>query len=206
MDEREQFEAILQADEQDLVGYVRFLGERFLHQHPYHMPALLCYARNLVTLRLYDEAKMALDRAERVAPAMRLHLVLAQQGHLLEAQGRFGEAEEKFMEAHRLDPDDATYLIYAGGAAACQGDIYRALDLYSQASRCPEGCIDEAHFNRGGKLLALKRYEEAAEAYREALRLDPDDEIAKKRLEDVERILADGEGLDGGETSPGSGA
>lgn len=206
MNSKKQFQAIREADQNDQIGYVRHLCERFLQDHPDHGPALLRYSRNLIALGLYAEAEAALDHAEKVVPPQRLHLVVARRGHLLEAQGRFDEAEEKFMEAHRLDPDDATYLIYAGGAAACRGDLQLALDFYDRASRCAEGCIDEAHFNRGGKLLALKRYEEAAEAYREALRLDPDDEIAKKRLEGVERIRADGEGLDGGKTSPRSGA
>jgi tetratricopeptide (TPR) repeat protein len=145
----------------------------------------------LISLGVYAEAQAALDHAEKFVPPQHLHLVVARRGHLLEAQGQFDEAEEKFMQAHRLDPNDATYLIYAGGAASCRGDLQLALDFYDRASRCAEGCIDEAHFNRGGKLLALKRYEEAAEAYREALRIDPEYVIARRRLEDVERILAD---------------
>jgi tetratricopeptide (TPR) repeat protein len=203
MDPKGQFQAIREADQNDQIGYVRHLCERFLQEFPNHGPALLCYACNLIALRLYAEAQAALDHAEKVVPPERLHLVLAQRGHLLEAQGRFDQAGETFMAAHRLDPDDATYLIYAGNAASRRGDLEGALELLTQATRCPEGCIDEAHFNRGGELLALKRYEEAAEAYRGALRLDPDYEIAKKRLEDVERILADGEASGGGHTSSG---
>lgn len=203
MDPKGQFQAIREADQNDQTGYVRHLCERFLQEHPDHGPALLRYSRNLISLGVYAEAQGALDHAEKVVPPQRLHLVVALRGHLLEAQGRFGEAEEKFLEAHRLDPDDATYLIYAGVVASRRGDLELALDLHTRASRCPEGCIDEAHFNRGGKLLALKRYEEAAEAFREALRLDPDYEIAKERLEDVERILVDGAASGGGDTSSG---
>lgn len=205
MDQRVQFEAILEADDRDLVGYVRHLCERFLREDPDHGPVLLRYASNLIALRLYADAQAVLDHAEKVVPAGRMDLVHAERGHLLEAQGRFGEAEEQFMAAHRLKPDDATHLIYAGGAAGCRGDLQLALELYNRACRCPRGCIDEAHFNRGGKLLALKRYEEAAEAYREALRIDPEYEIAMKRLEDVERILADEMAEDGGEVGRGGG-
>ena len=206
MDPKGKFQAIREADQNDQIGYVRHLCERFLEEHPDHGPALLRYSRNLIALGVYAEAQTALDHAEKVVPPQHLHLVLARRGHLLEAQGRFDEAVETFMEAHRLDPDDATYLIYAGGAAACRGDLHLALDFYDRASRCPEGCIDEAHFNRGGKLLALKRYDEAAEAYREALRLDPDYDIAKERLEDVERILADEAVVRAGPERTGSGA
>jgi tetratricopeptide (TPR) repeat protein len=97
---------------------------------------------------------------------------------------------ERFLQEH---PDHGPALLRYSRNLISLGvyaEAQAALDLYTRATRCPEGCIDEAHFNRGGKLLALKRYEEAAGAYREALRLDPDYEIARKRLEDVERILA----------------
>lgn len=197
MDANEKFQAIRKADENDQIGYVRHLCTRYLRDHPDHGPTLLIYARNLISLGLYTEALSALEQAEKVVPPERRHLVLAQRGHLLEAQGQLEPAEERFMEAHGLEPDDATYLIYAGCAAARQGDIERALDLYTRACGCKEGCLDEAHFDRGGKLLALKRYEEAAAAYREALRLDPHYEIAKKRLDDVGRILEDQDSTNG---------
>lgn len=185
------YEAIERADDSGQVSYTRHLCEARLRDHPDHGPTLLRYADNLTALNLFDEAHAALDHAEKVAPEKWLRLVFAGRGHLLKKEGRFAEAEEGFMQAHQLSPGDATYLIYAGGAAAGRGDLEGALDLYTRATLCAEGCIDEAHYNRGGTLLALKRYAEAAEAYREALRIDPDYRIAKERLEDVEMILAE---------------
>jgi tetratricopeptide (TPR) repeat protein len=117
-------------------------------------------------------------------------LVLAQRGHLLEARGDFLNAERLFLEAHHLDPSDATYLIYAGSVAFRRGDIDRAQKLASKATDCTEGCVEEAWFNLGGHLLSEKRYHDAADCYRKALEIDPDYQIARQRLEDVELIIA----------------
>ncbi|MEO7299776.1 MAG: tetratricopeptide repeat protein [Verrucomicrobiota bacterium] len=99
------------------------------------------------------------------------------------------EAEKMFMRAHRLDADEATYLIYAGSAAFRRGDLSKAKKLATKATKCSKGCIDEAFFNLGGYLLSARRYKEAANCYLKALKIDNNYEIAKKRLEDVELIL-----------------
>jgi tetratricopeptide (TPR) repeat protein len=145
----------------------------------------------LISLAQYSAAQAALDHAQAIAPKERLHLVIAQRGHLLNAQGDFLGAEKLFMQAHELDPDDATYLIYAGSTAFRRGDISRAEALVRQATRCSDGCIDEAWFNLGGYLLSTKRYCEAADCYRRALEIVPDYDSARARLSDVELILKD---------------
>lgn len=185
------YKAMRSADESDHVGYTRHLCERYLQDHPDHVPTLIRYACNLISLAQYSAAQAALDHAQPIAPKERLHLVIAQRGHLLEAQGDFLGAEELFMQAHGLDPDDATYLIYAACVAFRRGDIGRAESLARQASGCTDGCIDEAWFNLGGYLLSAKRYSEAADCYRRALDIDPDYDIARERLGDVELILKD---------------
>jgi tetratricopeptide (TPR) repeat protein len=182
--------ALATADEKDQIGYTRYLCERFLAHHPDHVPTLIRYANNLISLAQYDAAEAALDHAQSKVSAKRLHLVLAQRGHLFEAKGDFLNAKRLFMEAHQLDPADATYLIYAASASFRAGDIDRAQKLASKAADCKEGCVDEAWFNLGGYLLSDKRYHDAADCYRKALEIDPNYEIAKERLEDVELIIA----------------
>ena len=183
------YDAIRSADQKDQIGYTRHLYDLYLQDHPDHVPTLIRYACNLIPLAQYSAAAAALDHAQAIAPQERLHLVLAQRGHLVEAQGDFLGAEEIFMQAHKLDPDDATYLIYAGSVAFRRGDIGRAEALARQAIECSEGYIDEAWFNLGGYLLSTKRYREAAECYRRALVIDPEYKIAQARLNDVELIL-----------------
>jgi len=186
--------ALAAADEKDQIGFTLYLCERLLKDHPDHVPTLIRYACNLIAVAQYDSAEAALDRAQSVVPPKRLHLVLAQRGHLLEAKGDYSNAEGLFMEAHRLDPTDATYLIYAGSVAFRSGNIDRAQKLASRATDCSEGCIEEAWFNLGGYLLSDKRYQDAADCYRKALEIDPHYDIAKQRLEDVELIIAGEEG------------
>ena len=189
MDSKKRFKAICKADDAGHVGLCRELCEAFLRDYPDHWPTLLTLAVQLTALNLHDAAGRVLDCAEQVVPEARRKLVWAQRGHLLEAQGHFAEAEGAFMQAHQASPEDATYLIYAGCAASKQGEIERALEHYTKATLCPEGCLDEAHFNRGGKLLTLKRYHEAVEAYQEALRIDPGYRLAKNKLRDLELLL-----------------
>ena len=183
------YDAIWSADRKDQIGYTRHLCELYLQDHPDHVPTLIRYACNLISLAQYSAAEAALDHALAIVPQKWLHLVLAQRGHLVEAQGDFHRAGEIFMEAHKLDPDDATYLIYAGSVAFRRGDIGRAEALARQATACSEGCIDEAWFNLGGYLLSTKRYREAVECYHRALAIDPEYKIAQARLNDVELIL-----------------
>jgi tetratricopeptide (TPR) repeat protein len=185
------YRAIQSADESDQIGYARHLCERYLKDYPDHVPTLIRHACNLISLAQYSAAQAALDHAQPIAPPKRLHLVIAQRGHLLEAQGDFAGAEELYMQAHELDPDDATYLIYAGSAAFRRGDIARATALARRATDCSDGCIEEAWFNLGGYLLSDQGYSEAANCYRRALHIDPNYDLARKRLSDVELILKD---------------
>lgn len=182
--------AVTAAIEKEQIAYTRYLCERFLTHHPDHVPTLMRYACSLISLAQYDGAAAALDRAQSRVSAKHLHMVLAQRGHLLEAKGDFLNAERLFTEAHRLDPADATYLIYAGAVAFRRGDIDCARKLASKATDCTEGCIDEAWFNLGGYLLSDKRCHDAADCYRKALEIDPDYQIARHQLEDVELIIA----------------
>jgi len=183
------YQALKSADENNQIGYARYLCELYLKDHANHVPILIRYACNLISLAQYPAAHAALEHAQSLVSQQQLHIVLAQRGHLLEAQGHFHAAEEMFMQAHNLDPDDATYLIYAGSVAFRRGDIDRAQKLAGQATDCSHGCIDEAWFNLGGYLVSAKRYHDAADCYRRALEIDPEYEIARDRLKDVELII-----------------
>jgi len=188
--DRELLDALWEADAADQTAYSRHLCEVILNRYPDHGPTLILHAKRLIAFSHYEEATRCLDHAELVVPQALRHHVLAERGHLLGRMGDYVGAEEMHLKAHELDPDDATYLIYAGSVAFRRGDIFRAEELARRALKCPEGCLDEAHFNLGGYLLAQKRYEEARDSYLRALEIDPDYSIAKVRLADVERLIA----------------
>lgn len=151
--DEELMKAMRAADRRDEIGYVRYLCELYLRDNPDHGPTLVRYAIQLVALHLYDEANIVLDHAEATTEKCFHRYVFAQRGLLLNAQGKFAAAEETFLQAHKLVPDDATYLILAGSAAHSSGDIDRASELYRQATQCSEGAIDEAYFNLGDATL-----------------------------------------------------
>lgn len=183
-------ESLQKADSEELTAFARELCERILETLPDNGPTLIRFARYLMELAHYEEALKVLDHADVVVPEERLHLAIAQRGHCYDCMGDFDEAERLHLEAHRLDPDDATYLIHAASVAFRRGDLAGAEKHARRAITCTEGCIDEAYFNLGGYLLSQKKFVEAKECYIKALELDPNYEIAEKRLEDVERVLA----------------
>jgi len=183
------YEALKNADLRDEVAYTCYLCELYLQDHPNHAPTLVRYANNLIALRQYSAAAKALDSAEACVSEKKLHYVLAQRGHLLMAKGNFPAAEKLFLQAHHLEPNDATYLIYAGSAAFNEGDIDRSEALYRQAIVSSEGCIEEAYFNLGGCMLSKREYHEAAGCYRKALEIDSNYKVAQRRLADVNHIL-----------------
>jgi len=187
--DRNLLDELSRADEAGHVALTRHLCEQVLADEPSHGPTLIRYAACLVDLSLYEGAAAVLDRAEQVVPLERQQLVLAQRGHLLHAMGDHAGAEMSFVFAHEHDPNDATYLIYAGSAAFSRGDISGAESFARKALECSEGCLDEAYFNLGGYLLAQKKYDEARRCYVRAIEIDPDYEIAKSRLDDLDRLL-----------------
>jgi tetratricopeptide (TPR) repeat protein len=184
------YKMLEEADNSDLIGLSRYLCEKILEIDPNNARVLTNYACQEISLGQYDAAMKALDRAEKYAPQDKLKFVLSQRGQLLEHMGNFAEAENVFLKAHYLDPADATFLIFAGSAAFRSGNIKSAEKLARQAILCEEGCIDEAYFNLGGYLLSQRKYSEAQKCYKKSLELDPDYDLAKKRLEDVEKIIA----------------
>jgi tetratricopeptide (TPR) repeat protein len=187
--DEELLEELARADEADEVGYTRYLCELVLEEHPQEWLTLLRHASNLILLSQYELAAESLRGAERCTPEECRHLIISRWGDLAEAKGNFAEAETLYMEAHKLAPDYAGYLIFAGFVASRDGRIERAEELARKATQCPEGSIDEAYFNLGGYLLSQMRYAEAKECYQKAIELDPDYDIAYQRLADVNRVL-----------------
>lgn len=179
-----------EADKLELHGLSRELTLRQLVARPDDFGLLLELATHELTFCRYDEAKAAMDHAERFCPPKAMKWLLARRGQWSEGLGDRTAAIGHYLSAHELDPDEATFLIFAGSAAFKAGQADRAIEFATRATQCAKGCIDEAYFNLGGYLLALRRYSEARDCYLKALEIDPNYGIAQTRLEDVSRILA----------------
>lgn len=164
-------------------------GRRFLADHPDHGQAWLLVGINLAGLARYEEAEQAFAKAIEFCPEDKRHVPFAQMGHLCRAAGDYDLAVDWYRRAAELRPGDATYLIFLGGMLAKQGRFAEAEETHRAATACAEGCIDEAYLNLGLVLRARSRFAEAADCFREAIRLDPRDRAARRALRDVELCL-----------------
>jgi tetratricopeptide (TPR) repeat protein len=164
-------------------------GRRILADYPEYGPAWMLVGIALVELARYEEAEQAFAKAMEHCPREKRQLPLAHMGHLFKEAGDYDQAAEWYRKAIEADPGDATYLIYLGGVLAKQGRFHEAEEAHRAAIECPEGCIDEAYLNLGFVLRARERFREAADCFREAIRLDPEYRAARCALRDVERCI-----------------
>ena len=144
----------------------------------------------LVVLCRYDEAEDALTIAVRLCPDDKQRYCLIKLGQLDEQRGDYERAAGWFQKAIEVAPRDNSAYIYLGGIRAKQGRHREAEEVCRTAiETCYEGCLDEAMLNLGLALLAQERFDEAAECFREAIRLDPGYRDARRALRDVERCI-----------------
>lgn len=164
-------------------------GRRFLLDYPDVGIAWLYVGISLCSLARYEEAEQAYSKALEHCPADKRHIPLGQMGHLFRQAGDYDQAADWYRRAIEVLSDDATYWIFLGCMLAKQGRLHDAEETHRSATRCIEGCIDEAYLNLGLILRARERFGEAAECFREAIRLDPDYRAAYRALRDVERCI-----------------
>jgi tetratricopeptide (TPR) repeat protein len=144
---------------------------------------------SLVEVARYEEAEQAFAKAIEYCPPEKLQYPYSQLGHLFDRAGDLKQAVAWHSRAIESAPDDATFRIFLGAVLAKQGCFTKAEEACRTAIVCSEGCIDEAYLNLGLVLRARERFEEAADCFREALRLDPDYRAARRALRDVEQCI-----------------
>jgi tetratricopeptide (TPR) repeat protein len=173
-----------------MYGLSRELTLRQLELEPADCALLIDLAQHEMTFCRFQEAEAAMDHVERICTSGARKWIVARRVFLSERRG-YPEASLRYhLDAQELCPDDATFLIYAACAVFKAGNTELAIEYATRATRCPLGCIEEAYFNLGGFLLAMRRFSEARVCYLKALEIDPDYDIARTRLEDVSRVLA----------------
>jgi predicted TPR repeat methyltransferase len=156
----------------------------------------------LRTLAAEREGQLALDfhargdgspRIVHLAPRPERASAASKVGREPENTADLDAAEELFVQASRLDTDDATgrpaamtayrralllapqlvpAMVNLGNMHYAEDQFAEAQALYVQAALTDPECF-EAHFNLGNLLHDLGRFREAESAYREALRIDP---------------------------------
>jgi tetratricopeptide (TPR) repeat protein len=137
----------------------------------------------------YGEALSALRRALRLCPPKGRHVVQAHFGHLYTKKGEFRRAEAWFRKALAGDPRNATWHVFLGALLAVSGRLKEAEAVHRKATRCSDGCIDEAYLNLGLVLRAQQRYSEAHACFQKALKITPGYKEARRQLEDMEQVF-----------------
>jgi tetratricopeptide (TPR) repeat protein len=175
-----------------MVAWTVELTKRYLvaNRHKdFPWPFWLYYADSLCAMARYTEALSALRRAARLCPPKRLNLVYRRFGHLHRCRGAFRLAERWYRRAIEVHPSGATDQIFLGALLATAGRLPEAEAVHRRATKCKEGCRDEAFLNLGLVLRALGRFSEARRCFQRALAIDPKYKAARKGLADVEHAI-----------------
>lgn len=177
------------AHKADLPALTAARAREFLKEFPEGGPIWKILGSALIDLARYSEAELAIKKALSLCPPEKLWIPLAEMGHLCKAQGDYKSAAGWYQQAIEAVPREASGHSYLGGLLAKSGRLMEAEAAHRAATRCIEGCRDEAFLNLGLVLRAQERYEEAAECFERALELDPKYDAAKRALRDVRSTL-----------------
>lgn len=111
--------------------------------------------------------------------------------HTAYKEGKFKEAQEKFVRAQRLAPEGVDLSKDIGSSAYRSGD-------YSAAEKAFHAALDKSSsseeksrkwHNIGNAQVKQKNYQGAVDSYKEALRENPSDEKARYNLAEAKRRL-----------------
>ena len=167
------FGRLLKARNAELPALTVLLARRFVAEYPTHGLPWLFLGIALAELARYQEAEQALRKSIRLLSSRKKHFALVHLGHLFKQKGDFPRAAHWYKKVIASTPDDTDGYIYLGGLLGSQGLLNEAEKVHRRATKCGEGCVDEAFLNLGLVLRAQERFEEAAQSLHEAICLDP---------------------------------
>lgn len=108
-----------------------------------------------------------------------------QAGNDLYKQQKFDEAATEYEKALKVDPANATAKFNRANALAKQNKSDEAVKSFTQiAGDAKEaGLKAKSYYNKGAVLSQQKKLEESIDAYKNALRQDPNDKEARENLQ-----------------------
>lgn len=144
-----------------------------------------CHSRPVFRRCLPAIAAALLTTALAPAPAQADSVAAKnREGNRLFQQGRYGEAERAYREATGAEPGRPEVQYNLGNALLKKKDPQSALkELREAAARGAPELRARAWYNTGNAFFETQRFEDAAEAYAQSLRINPSDRDAKHNLE-----------------------
>ncbi len=165
------------------------LGYRLVRRFPEFGPGWGILGQQLCGLARYEEAERALLTGLELTANENRWVALQSLGDLFREAGDYAKSADWYRKQIEEFPQDASGYIMLGAVLAKSGLLSEAERVHRLGTQCKTGLIDEAYLNLGLVLRAQQRYSEAADCFREAIRRDPDYDVAKKALSDVELCL-----------------
>ncbi|WP_165247078.1 tetratricopeptide repeat protein [Paludisphaera soli] len=165
------------------------VARRYLIDYPDDGVVWMWLGDSLTGMARYEEAEQAIAKALDLCPPEFRRPPLSNMGHLFRAAGDPEQAAGWYRRATEADPDHAAGQIHLGRLLAEQGRLHEAEEVQRAALACEKGWFDEAYLNLGLVLRARERFHEAAECFRETLRLDPEHRETRQALRDVEACI-----------------
>ena len=117
---------------------------------------------------------------------------VARSGNEAYSNGRFKEAETSYREALKQDMRLSEGTFNLGDALYKQKKYDESADqfrLLADNSKAAKNLRSGAYYNLGNSYLQTKKLQESVDAYKNALRMNPDDEDARHNLAYAQQLL-----------------
>lgn len=113
------------------------------------------------------------------------------RGKELYEMGDFEQAYQTFLEAQRLAPSEVNLSKDIGNAAFRSQDYEMAKKAFHAAANASENRMEQSQYwhNIGNVHFETKKYHNAIESYKQALRADPNNEKARYNLAEAKRRI-----------------
>jgi tetratricopeptide (TPR) repeat protein len=183
-------DALTDAFDADHPAATILLARKLLEAEPEDAMAWTRLGKMLGDLANYGEAERALETALKFSTKSNRYIVYSYLGHACRWRGDYEGAAKWYRMVSDLKPDDTCGYVFLGAALARQGKLAEAEEVQRSATRCKEGCIDEAYHNLGLVLRGQGRLDEACKCFEKAIELDPKFDDAKEALADVRAAIS----------------